>query len=139
MDSGEVVNLLENQDQISKKLYQLHEDGDYQLTVSANDEVGNELGEVTYKMAVNSEKISVTAPESMVNPLIYVGIAAVAALCTLLIDQRRLRSADAQLQSPQICTCRGVSVNNRQTRPAKLCEDNPCQGLSICHGHHARN
>lgn len=98
MDSGEVVNLLENQDQISKTLYQLHDDGDYQLTVAANDEVGNELGEVTYKMTVNSEKISVTAPESMVNPLIYVGIAAVAVLCTLLIfflmNKRKGKKAD---------------------------------------------
>ncbi|WP_195267528.1 hypothetical protein [Eubacterium sp. 1001713B170207_170306_E7] len=85
MDSGEVINLLENQDQITKTLYQLHDDGDYQLTVAANDEVENVLNEVTYKMTVNSEKVSVTAPESMVNPLIYIGIAACAALCTILI------------------------------------------------------
>ena len=91
-DTGEVINLLDNQSNLNRMVYQIHEPGSYALTVAAVDDVGNSMENVVYHINVLNEESAYIAPSSLISPWLYVICAAAAmaaVICIALLIKKK--------------------------------------------------
>lgn len=72
---GSKKSLIKDNEKVSKTLVEMVDAGDYTLTVSAVDEVGNEMAVKKYQFSVNAEKTAVMATDNLVSPWVFVFLA----------------------------------------------------------------